>query len=88
MTEPVRPPESGPGSGVAAWREYAAAVTGSDIDAWSSLSRDEIIELLDEDEAQSPAAEQEPDYTAVADPPAVTGRHRRPQWIKPDGTVE
>ncbi|PXY17352.1 hypothetical protein [Prauserella flavalba] len=43
---PQRPPTSGPGSGVAAWREYAAAVTDSPAESWASLSREEIIDLL------------------------------------------
>lgn len=45
--EPQRPPTSGPGSGVEAWRRYAADVTDSPLESWSSLTRDEIIELLD-----------------------------------------
>lgn len=44
---PQRPPTSGPGSGVEAWRRYAADVTDSPLESWSSLTRDEIIELLD-----------------------------------------
>lgn len=46
-----RPPTSGRGSGVEAWREYAAAVTDSPVESWESLSRDEIIELLDSEGA-------------------------------------
>lgn len=42
-----RPPKSGPGSGIEAWREYAAKMTNSPVESWSTLSRDEIIELLD-----------------------------------------
>lgn len=48
--EPVRPPTSGPGSGADAWRRYAAQVTDSPVDQWAGLSRDEIIELLDDPE--------------------------------------
>lgn len=49
---PVRPPTSGPGSGAPAWREYAAAVTGTPVEEWSTLSRDEIVELLDKPEEE------------------------------------
>lgn len=45
--DPQRPPTSGPGSGVEAWRRYAADVTDSPLESWLSLTRDEIIELLD-----------------------------------------
>lgn len=45
-----RPPTSGPGSGAPAWREYAAATTGTSIEEWAGLGRDEIIELLDDPE--------------------------------------
>lgn len=44
---PQRPPASGPGSGVEAWRQYAAEVTGSPAGSWATLTRDEIIELLE-----------------------------------------
>lgn len=52
-SEPVRPPSSGPGSGVEAWRAYAAEVTDSPAESWESLTRDEIIELLDSEGADS-----------------------------------
>lgn len=43
MTTPARPALSGPGSSATAWRTYAAALTGTPIDDWESLTRDEII---------------------------------------------
>lgn len=42
-----RPPASGPGSSVDAWREYAAKVTGEPVEAFAGMSRDEIMQLLD-----------------------------------------
>lgn len=47
---PARPPTSGPGSGAPVWREYAAAVTGTDPGEWAGYTRDQIIELLDSPE--------------------------------------
>lgn len=41
--EVAPPPVSGPGSGVAAWRTYAAAV---DVDVDKDASRDDVIEAL------------------------------------------
>lgn len=46
-----RPPISGAGSTAEAWREYAANMTDSPVDSWASLSRAEIIELLDSEGA-------------------------------------
>lgn len=48
---PERPPVSGAGSSVEAWREYAAKVTDSTVESWSNLNRSEIIELLDSEGA-------------------------------------
>jgi hypothetical protein len=42
----VAPPLSGPGSGVKAWREYAAEETDSSVEDWAEMSRDEIVERL------------------------------------------
>lgn len=69
---PERPPTSGPGSGVAAWREYAAAVTGSPAESWAALSREEVIELLD-----SEGVEQAPE-AAGADPDAASAEQSEP----------
>lgn len=44
--KPKRPPLFGKGSSLEAWRAYAAAVSDSPAEAWSALSRDEIIALL------------------------------------------
>lgn len=41
-----RPPLSGPGSGVEAWRKYAAEITGTPAESWAALSRERVIELL------------------------------------------
>jgi len=40
------PPQAGPGSGVGAWRDYAAAVTGESSEVWAEKSRTQIIEEL------------------------------------------
>lgn len=42
-----RPPTSGPGSGVDAWRVYAAKATGMPAEDFATMSRDDVIELLD-----------------------------------------
>lgn len=65
---------------MAAWREYAAAVTESPVESWGELSREEIIELLD-----SEGVEQAPE-TGYAPSPAP---RRRPEWMVPtaDGMV-
>lgn len=52
---PQRPPTSGKGSGVEAWREYAAAMTDLTSESLESLTRDEIIELLDQEGASDEA---------------------------------
>lgn len=41
-----RPPLSGSGSGVEAWRKYAAEITGTPAQSWAALSRERVIELL------------------------------------------
>jgi hypothetical protein len=89
-----RPPTSGPGSGVTAWRAYAAAVTDSPVESWSEMSREEIIELLDADGVeQAPAgeAEQAPAEADAdqADAELAPARPRRPVWMvpTPDGMV-
>ena len=61
-----RPPVSGPGSGVAAWRAYAAARTDSPAESWAALSREEIIERLDAEDVTAPTAA-EADEIAEAD---------------------
>lgn len=43
---PQRPPKSGPGSGIDAWRAHAAEATGESPEALAELSRDELIELV------------------------------------------
>lgn len=42
-----RPPTSGPGSGVEAWRRHAAEVTGTPLEQWAGKSREDIIAALD-----------------------------------------
>lgn len=54
---PQRPPTSGPGSGVTAWREYAAAVTESPLESWAAMSREDIIALLDSEGTEAEGAE-------------------------------
>lgn len=51
VVTPERPPPSGPGSGVDQWRRYAAEVTQSPVESWSTRTRDEIIEQLDSEGA-------------------------------------
>lgn len=96
---PERPPTSGPGSGVTAWREYAAAVTDSPLESWAALSREEIVTLLDsEGAAARPGAndeeqpgglterEQEADRNAAAARAELAARPRpRPVWMVPIG---
>lgn len=43
---PEPPPQSGQGSGVENWREYAAATTGTPASDWADKSRSEIIDDL------------------------------------------
>ena len=98
--QPQRPPTSGPGSGAAAWRAYAAAVTDSPVESWDSLSRDEVMELLaSEGAAPDPALAlpdngdgQVPVEAAPAEARPVSAeprRRRRPEWMvpTPDGLV-
>lgn len=94
--QPKRPPTSGPGSGVAAWRDYAAALTGSPAESWAALSREEIVDLLDSEgaEARPPEVdEQQPDTDQQpgAEQPqaAADGPRRGPKWMVPteDGFV-
>lgn len=94
-----RPPTSGPGSGVTAWREYAAKVTQSPLESWAALSREEIIALLDNDGTAEQAgdgpdavadSEREADLGATATRTEHTPRPRqRPVWMVPteDGDV-
>lgn len=42
---PQRPPTSGPGSGVDAWRSYVAETTGTSDEDLAGLSRDDLITL-------------------------------------------
>lgn len=44
---PKRPPASGPGSGIDAWRAYAAEVSGEPVESLADLSRDELIALVE-----------------------------------------
>lgn len=46
QTTAKRPPTSGPGSGVDAWRRYAAEVTGEPAETFADLSREDIIALV------------------------------------------
>jgi hypothetical protein len=97
--QPQKPPTSGPGSGAEAWRAYAAAVTGSPVESWESLSRDEVKELLESEGATPdavvdtmPEVHQEPtaDTTVTRqEPTARPRRRRRPVWMVPtaDGFV-
>ncbi|WP_037322995.1 hypothetical protein [Amycolatopsis thermoflava] len=66
-----RPPTSGPGSGAAAWRAYAAALTGSPAEAWAELSRDEVIAQLESDGVVAAAPEDGGPSAGAA--PAATG---------------
>jgi hypothetical protein len=43
---PERPPMGGAGSSAGAWRAYAAAVTGTPVEQWSEMSRDDIVAAL------------------------------------------
>jgi hypothetical protein len=81
-----RPPTSGPGSGVTAWRAYAAAVTDSPVESWSELSREEIIELLDADGVGQAGTEPDAVEAEQTAPPAP---RRSPVWMVPtaDGMV-
>lgn len=58
MTSSIeQPPASGPGSGVTAWREYAAAVTGEPVAEFDDMSRDEIIEYLESSDTETAPVE-------------------------------
>lgn len=91
--QPQRPPTSGPGSGLDAWRAYAAAVTGSPVESWAGASRDQIIkqfasEDVEDEHRPAPAAIAAADARVVsARPPA--NRSGRPKWMVPteDGWV-
>jgi hypothetical protein len=50
----------GPGSGVTAWREYAAATSDQDQD-WDALSRGEILALLQEEDIPTEVPSEEPE---------------------------
>ncbi|PWW50261.1 hypothetical protein [Actinokineospora spheciospongiae] len=95
---PNRPPTSGPGSSVTAWRSYATAVTGSPVESWDAMSREDIIARLESEGVESPdalaetagqLAEELPVEELLADElpaPAVlaaTPRRRRPVWMVP-----
>jgi hypothetical protein len=93
---PQRPPASGPGSGVTAWREYAAVVTGSPVESWAALTREEIVQLLDSEgtDPNEPAelteTEQEADRNAATARAELNARPQpRPVWMTPteDGWV-
>lgn len=89
QARPERPPTSGPGSGAAAWRGYAAAVTDSPVEQWGALSREEIIELLDaEGDELSTFLARRPD-PVVDEPEQRPARRRSPVWMVPtdDGMV-
>lgn len=43
-----RPPASGPGSGAEAWRKYAVDETGKPAEWFADMSRDQIVEFLDD----------------------------------------
>lgn len=61
MTSSIeQPPTSGPGSGVAAWREYAAAVTGEPVAEFDDMTRDEVIEYLESSESESAPVDDKP----------------------------
>jgi hypothetical protein len=91
-----RPPTSGPGSGVGAWREYAAAVTGSPVESWGALSREDIIAQLDADGVDQADEQPDGDDQADVDEEAESGqdapaapRRTGPVWMvpTPDGMV-
>lgn len=44
---PKRPPASGPGSGVDAWRQYVADVTAEPVESLAEMSRDELMKLAE-----------------------------------------
>lgn len=85
--QPQRPPTSGRGSSVEAWREYAAALTDSPVEAWQELSREEIIELLDAEGAEQPESRPEPEHPVGESDETRPRRRRRrrraPQWMVP-----
>lgn len=47
QNRPEPPPQSGPGSGVEHWREYATETTQTAPNFWADKSRTEIIEALE-----------------------------------------
>lgn len=63
---PARPPISGPGSGVEKWRAYAAEVTGSPVESWAALSREDVISLLESEGVGQSAADAD-EVTAEVD---------------------
>ncbi len=88
-----RPPESGPGSGVEKWREYAAQETGRSIegDLEKITSRGELIALVNQNAAPT-AVREAPEGVKVVEPkkddegrlrpPAFEG-NGGPQWAVP-----
>jgi hypothetical protein len=78
--QPQRPPASGTGSGVAAWRTYAATITGTPAESWADLSREEIIQRLDGD---SPSPDAETAAAGQPDTPAPAVSPRHPMWMVP-----
>lgn len=85
MTEPVdmkRPPESGPGSGVDAWRAYAAKLTGQEVDFFAAMNRDEVIDYV-EKHAAPDKPKQAPDGVTPKDKPEHTNPQGLPTWSVP-----
>jgi hypothetical protein len=59
-SQPVAPPLTGRGSGIEAWRAFAAAATGTPAEQWASMPRADIVAKLAADgvigDAPAPAA--------------------------------
>lgn len=85
MEQLQRPPTGGPGSGVAAWRAYAAAVTGTPAAEWEAMSREDIVSRLDGAAAETAggAAAEQAGAEAPQPAPSAPARRRRPEWMVP-----
>lgn len=77
------PPTTGKGSGVQAWRAYAASATETPVSEWDSATREYIIEMFSGPSTPGPA---ESSRETKGD---TRTTHRRPVWMVPteDGLV-
>lgn len=71
------PPLSGPGSGVKAWREHAAAVTDSEVEDWADMTRDQIVERLNTPDVPPNDDPATAEREAVADAEAEKARDEK-----------